>query len=204
MTADARFWNDIADKYSRKPVEDPAAFERKIATTKGRMTRESVVLDIGCGTGSLALRLADSGRHLPYRRVRRLVHRIRTGEPRRDLRLQLAASRREPTGDPGPHLPPAQARGLLHLVHRLPRAVLDPLSPDPGRDALDRKGANGEVVLARDARLRDREGRFRRGGRDRRRRGFDDRVRRLDEAWGALTRTPSRRSAIGERKLALT
>lgn len=58
MTADATFWNQAAEKYARKPVADPAAFERKIAATIARMKPSDVVLDIGCGTGSLALRLA--------------------------------------------------------------------------------------------------------------------------------------------------
>lgn len=54
------FWNGIAESYSKKPVEDPDAFERKIEITKSRMNPKSVVLDVGCGTGSLALRLAPS------------------------------------------------------------------------------------------------------------------------------------------------
>lgn len=65
MTAEtAAFWNDMAERYSRKPVEDPDAFDRKIAITKSRMTTEDVVLDIGCGTGSLALRLAPDAAHV--------------------------------------------------------------------------------------------------------------------------------------------
>lgn len=57
--SNAAFWNDLAETYAAKPVENPDAFERKIAITCEQMTAKDVVLDVGCGTGSLALRLAD-------------------------------------------------------------------------------------------------------------------------------------------------
>lgn len=60
MVSDAAFWDGIAEKYAAKPVENPDAFDRKIAITRERMQPGHVVLDIGCGTGSLALRLADA------------------------------------------------------------------------------------------------------------------------------------------------
>ncbi len=61
---EAAFWDRIAERYSRQPVKDPEAFERKIAVTKAQMSAEHTVLDIGCGTGSLALRLAPCARHV--------------------------------------------------------------------------------------------------------------------------------------------
>jgi arsenite methyltransferase len=64
MSADARFWDGMAEKYSRMPVGNPQAFERKIAITRARLTPQSIVLDIGCGTGSLALLLAPSAGHV--------------------------------------------------------------------------------------------------------------------------------------------
>ncbi|MRG97993.1 class I SAM-dependent methyltransferase [Polyangium spumosum] len=68
MTATTRtnatFWNKAADGYARKPVANPDAFERKIAITRSLMQPDHVVLDIGCGTGSLALRLASSCAHV--------------------------------------------------------------------------------------------------------------------------------------------
>jgi arsenite methyltransferase len=58
LTAEAAFWNDLAERYARQPLANPGAFERKIAITQARMKPTDVVLDVGCGTGSLALRLA--------------------------------------------------------------------------------------------------------------------------------------------------
>ncbi len=60
MSTNAAFWDGLAEQYSKKPVDNPDAFERKIAITKSRMSPDDVVLDIGCGTGSLALILAPS------------------------------------------------------------------------------------------------------------------------------------------------
>lgn len=63
MTADATFWDNIAARYAKKPVANPEAFEAKIKITKSRMKPSDVILDIGCGTGSLVLRLAGSAAH---------------------------------------------------------------------------------------------------------------------------------------------
>ncbi|MFK7999670.1 MAG: class I SAM-dependent methyltransferase [Polyangiales bacterium] len=61
---DAAFWDELAEEYAAKPVELPDVFERKIEITQSLMLPEDVVLDIGCGTGSLALRLAPRGAHV--------------------------------------------------------------------------------------------------------------------------------------------
>lgn len=64
MPAEAAFWNNLAEKYAARPVSDPSAFERKIAITKSRMRPADEILEIGCGTGSLALRLAPHARQI--------------------------------------------------------------------------------------------------------------------------------------------
>ena len=60
MTSPDRFWNAAAKSYAAQPVADPAAFERKIDITRDLIRPDHTVLEIGCGTGSLALRLASS------------------------------------------------------------------------------------------------------------------------------------------------
>jgi len=63
-TTNADFWNKLAERYSQQPVEDPDAFERKIAVTRSLIEPDDVLLEIGCGTGSLALRLAPTAGHI--------------------------------------------------------------------------------------------------------------------------------------------
>jgi len=60
----ARFWDDIAEKYAAKPVVDMAAFERKKAITREHLRTDARVLEVGCGTGSLALAMAPYAGHI--------------------------------------------------------------------------------------------------------------------------------------------
>ena len=52
---DARFWDRIARRYSRKAVPDQAAYETKLQKTESYLRPDDRVLEIGCGTGTTAL-----------------------------------------------------------------------------------------------------------------------------------------------------
>ena len=52
------FWDRIADKYAKKPISDIGAYEDKIQAIKQLLKQSDRVLEIGCGTGGTALRLA--------------------------------------------------------------------------------------------------------------------------------------------------
>lgn len=56
--ADSTFWDQIAPSYSRRPIADPAAWQRKLAVHKALLRPTDTALDVGCGTGSLCLELA--------------------------------------------------------------------------------------------------------------------------------------------------
>ncbi len=60
MTSDANFWDKTAKKYAASPVSDQAAYEHTLAETRKHLKLDDKVLEIGCGTGSTALLLADA------------------------------------------------------------------------------------------------------------------------------------------------
>ena len=58
MSADqVSFWDRVADRYAARPVRDAAAYEEMLAEVAARLHPGDRVLEIGCGTGSTALRL---------------------------------------------------------------------------------------------------------------------------------------------------
>lgn len=59
----ARFWDRMAEGYSRSPIGDEASYQTKLSMTREYMNSETNVLEFGCGTGSTALL------HAPYVRT---------------------------------------------------------------------------------------------------------------------------------------
>ncbi len=60
---DASFWNAIAEKYSRDRIADMDSYEATLARVRAHLKPGDRVLELGCGTGSTALRLADAVTH---------------------------------------------------------------------------------------------------------------------------------------------
>lgn len=61
----ARFWDRIAPKYAAEPIADMAGYEATLQRVQALLPPEGHVLEVGCGTGSTALRLAPfTGRML--------------------------------------------------------------------------------------------------------------------------------------------
>ena len=54
------FWDKVADRYSKRPIADEGAYQRKLEITREYFTPETEALELGCGTGGTALL------HSPY------------------------------------------------------------------------------------------------------------------------------------------
>ncbi|MCA9395897.1 MAG: class I SAM-dependent methyltransferase [Candidatus Omnitrophica bacterium] len=57
MENTAKFWNKIAEKYSKKPIDDKDGYDKTIRVTRTLLRSSQRVLEIGCGTGTRALEL---------------------------------------------------------------------------------------------------------------------------------------------------
>ncbi len=134
LASNARFWNKAARKYARDPIADEAGYEKTLQRVQTLLSSEHAVLEIGCGTGSTALRLAPG--------VRRMLA--------TDVSTEMVAIAREKlAAQPVPQLAfevadadaPTSVKtdfdavlafNVLHLVDDLPRAlmsVMDALKP---------------------------------------------------------------------------
>lgn len=59
-----KFWNLIANKYAASPISDSVAYEKKIEKIKNYLAPDSLVLDIGCATGTQCCDLASKAKHV--------------------------------------------------------------------------------------------------------------------------------------------
>ena len=64
MDPSARFWDRIAERYSKRPVPDEAVYQKKLEITRGYLRPDMEVLEFGCGTGSTAIAHAPYVKHI--------------------------------------------------------------------------------------------------------------------------------------------
>lgn len=62
--AKSRFWDRVARKYAADPIADMAGYEATLRRVQALLSPDDSVLEVGCGTGTTALRLAAGTRRL--------------------------------------------------------------------------------------------------------------------------------------------
>lgn len=60
MQATAKYWDGIAQKYAKSPIGDMQAYEYTLGRTRSYLKDSDLALELGCGTGSTAIKLADA------------------------------------------------------------------------------------------------------------------------------------------------
>lgn len=122
----ARFWNRLARRYAADPIADLPGYETSLARTAALLHPACRVLEIGCGTGTTALRLAPGC--ATYRATDLSTEMIAiareklAAQPVAGLAFAVADADERPATPEGPY-DRVLAFNLLHLVRDLDTAL---------------------------------------------------------------------------------
>lgn len=120
--SDARFWDRTSRKYAKGAVADPAGYDRTLDRTRALLGPGDRVLELGCGTGTTALRLAADVQSYLATDISagmiEIAEERRTADP-----IPTLAFRTATTEELAPEVGPFDAVlgfNYLHLVRDLP------------------------------------------------------------------------------------
>lgn len=115
---DTRFWDKAAPKYAASAIADLAGFERSIARVKDYLSPQSQVLELGCGTGTLALALATTGASITATDISPQMIEIAKEKAKNQgvSNVDFQVARADQSTFDGQNFDVALAFNLLHLV----------------------------------------------------------------------------------------
>lgn len=64
MDPSMKFWNRFAKRYSKSPIANEEAYQKKLKVTREYFDSDSEILELGCGTGSTAILHAPYVKHI--------------------------------------------------------------------------------------------------------------------------------------------
>ena len=123
----ARFWDKVARKYAASAIADIAGYEATLQRVRALLAPDQSVLEIGCGTGTTALRLASATRQMLATDVSSEMIAIAREKlaalplPAPPLRFEVADA--EATAAAGAGHDTVLAFNVLHLVSDLDAAL---------------------------------------------------------------------------------
>lgn len=116
-----RFWDNAAPKYAKSPIKDQQSYEKTLERTRAHLSSDDNVLEIGCGTGTTALKLADAAGHILASDISPKMIEIAEGKARHQAITNvnfLAAAADDPRLD-GRAFDAVLAFNVLHLLKDL-------------------------------------------------------------------------------------
>lgn len=125
MQTTAEFWDKVAPKYAKSPIADVAAYTYTLDRTRSYLSPNDTVLEVGCGTGSTALLLADGIKHITASDVSPNMIAVGVQKAREQGVSNVdfvTADLFDSALDGGPY-DAVLAHNLLHLLEDVPAAI---------------------------------------------------------------------------------
>lgn len=121
----ATFWDKTAEKYAKSPIADLKGYHDTLARTRSYLAPGDQVLEIGCGTGSTALLLAENVRQIVATDISpkmiEIAERKAQAQGIANARFEVADVA-DATRDGGPY-DAVLAFNLVHLLEDAPAAI---------------------------------------------------------------------------------
>lgn len=126
MIAADRFWDGVAEKYAKSPIKDEASYEQTLERVRTHLSRSDRVLELGCGTGTTALKLSGDAGEILASDISPAMIEVGRGKVAA-AGIENAGFQRAAPGDAklqseGP-FDVVMAFNLLHLLEDLPKAM---------------------------------------------------------------------------------
>lgn len=127
MDREAKFWDKVADRYSRRPISDEATYTRKLEVTRDYLQSDMDVLEIGCGTGTTAIAHAPYVKHILATDLSPRMIEIATEKAKAAGidNVTFAASSVDALDVPDASIDVVMAHNVLHLLEDRDRAIVD-------------------------------------------------------------------------------
>ncbi|MEM1375885.1 MAG: class I SAM-dependent methyltransferase [Pseudomonadota bacterium] len=121
------FWDRMARKYAKGKIGDQAGYERSLERTRGFLTPDMDVVEIGCGTGTTALHHAPfvghiTGTDISPEMVEIAREKVATSGP---LNADFIASVADELPFPDDSFDMAMGHNIFHLVEDLDAALTE-------------------------------------------------------------------------------
>ncbi len=119
------FWNQIAAKYAKQPIADMDSYEYTLARTRSYLKPTDTVLEVGCGTGSTAILLAQNVASMTATDISDQMIEVGRAKARDENVQNLTFQEVDVlnTGLNGEKFDAVLAHNLLHLIEDLPTSL---------------------------------------------------------------------------------
>lgn len=125
MANKAKFWDRIAEKYSKKPVPDEQAYQKKLQLTREYFNPDMEILEFGCGTGSTAISHAPYVKHILATDISSKMLEIAQGKADKQgiNNITFERSDIDALSLPGQSLDAVLGHSILHLLENKEAAI---------------------------------------------------------------------------------